>query len=191
MVGSGKVGLGEARRGKVGRGMAIFILGGFMTYQWKSGAHLRADAEKVGREVEKIRGDKTPEKLVRYAETHTNSELFSCFEWDNDKAAEKYRLEQAGHILACLVITKTEYEPTVKKEVKVSEYRAYENVMTEKGRAYVRTEVALSTPEYKKQVFDRIRSGIVSLENLGETYREMLKNPKKFKEALQKSLEFV
>jgi hypothetical protein len=145
----------------------------------------------VGKEVEKIKGNKTPEKLLDFARGHPKSELHSCFEWNNSKAAEKYRLDQARHILGCLVITKVEYCPTEKKEVKISQFKAYENVKTETGRAYVSTPVALETPEYQEQIFNRIRRGINDLESLADTYSEMLKNPKKFKASLQGALEFV
>ena len=35
-----------------------------MVYQWKNGTRIKADAEKVGVELEKIKGDKTPEIVV-------------------------------------------------------------------------------------------------------------------------------
>jgi hypothetical protein len=187
----GKAGLGAARRVWVWQGVAIFYFGGYMIYQWKVGANITADAEKVGKEVERIKGQKTPQAVVSYAESHPKSELYSCFEWDNDTAAEKYRLEQARHVMNCLVITKTEYDPQEKKEVKITAIRAYENVQTGEGRAYISTPIALETPEYRTQVFQRIKRGIDELERLGDTYSELLKSPKKFKEALQNVLEFV
>jgi hypothetical protein len=108
-----------------------------MVYTWKIGSHIRVDAEKVGKELEKIKSAKTPQAVVSYAETHQKSELHSFFEWDDSQAAQKYRLAQARHIISCLVITKTEYSPKEKQEVKVQTFRAYENVQTGEGRAYV------------------------------------------------------
>jgi hypothetical protein len=70
-------------------------------------------------------------------------------------------------------------------------FKAYEGVQTEKGKAYVPTLVALQTPEYRQQVFSRIKRGIDELKTLEDTYSEMLKNPKKFKEALQNALDFA
>jgi hypothetical protein len=162
-----------------------------MVYEWKVGAQISADASKVGAEVDKIAGHKTPEKLVSYAEAHPRSELYSCFEWDDDKAAQKYRLVQARHILGSLVIIKSEYDPKEKKEIQITTFKAYENVQTGKGRVYVPTMVALETPGYREQVFDRIRRGIDNLEAIGNAYAGLLKNPKKYKEALQKVLEFA
>jgi hypothetical protein len=190
---AGAVRQGTVRQGGVWLGEAwqILFLGGFMTYQWRIGSRIKADASRVGAEIDKIRGHKTPEKLVSYAEAHPKSELFSCFEWDDSTAAAKYRIEQARHVLASLVITKTEYEPKEKKEIKVSTIKAYENVQTSEGRAYVPTMVALEKPEYKTQVFNRIKRGIDDLQQLADSYNELLKNPKKFKETLQNALEFA
>jgi hypothetical protein len=197
MVWPGKVRRGSACWGGVRFGQAwlsrvILFLGGMkMTYQWRVGARIKADAEAVGKELDKIKGHKTPEKLVNYAEAHPKSALFSCFEWDDSTAAAKYRLEQARHVLGSLVIVKTEYAPKEKKEIQISTFKAYENVQTGQGRAYVSTPVALQTPEYKAQIFGRIRKGIDDLQTLGDTYSELLKNPKKFKETLQNALEFA
>jgi len=162
-----------------------------MIFQWKSGSHIKADAEKVANEINKIRGNKTPEKLVNYADAYPKSALHQCFEWNDTKAAQKHRLEQARHILGCLVIVKTEYDPKEKQEIKVSTFKAFENVQTGETREYVPTMVALKTPEYREQVFRRIRQGIDNLKAIGDTYSEILKNPKKFKETLQKVLEFA
>jgi hypothetical protein len=150
-----------------------------MVYQWRVGARIKASAEKVGKEIDKIRGHKTPEKLVNYAEAHTGSALHQCFEWNTQKAAAQYRLIQARHILSSLIITKTEVDAKEAKEIQVTSVKAYENVAVGNGkRAYVSTPVALEVPEYRDQVFQRIRKGIDDLQTLGDTYSKLLKNPK-------------
>ena len=49
----------------------------------------KADAEKCYREIEAL-GECKPEEIVEYAK-HTDTELHKCFEWDDTKAAERWR----------------------------------------------------------------------------------------------------
>lgn len=82
-----------------------------MTAEWKIKGIYKADAQKVADEI----GEKsiTPQEVLEKARDE-NSELHKCFEWDNDVAAEKYRLEQARKIIINLV-----YVPTKKEEPQV------------------------------------------------------------------------
>ena len=40
-----------------------------------------------------------PESLVRWAKDNPKSALYGCFEWNNSKAGDKYRLMQARNII--------------------------------------------------------------------------------------------
>lgn len=79
-----------------------------MIYQWKSGAHLKGDPQKVGERLEALRekhgGALTAAQVVRDAQAKS-SPLHPCFEWDDSEAARKYRLAQAGHVMRCVVIS--------------------------------------------------------------------------------------
>lgn len=66
-----------------------------------------ADAQKVAEEIESIGSDVKPAQIVEKARD-SSTELHKCFTWDNDEAAEKWRLHQARHITGCLVIRRTE-----------------------------------------------------------------------------------
>ena len=75
---------------------------------WKFNNLYKADAEKVSKEIESI-SNATPSSILEYARNE-NSELHKCFEWDDTKAAHKYRLTQARTLVLNLVIT--ESKPT-------------------------------------------------------------------------------
>lgn len=63
----------------------------------------KADAQKCGEEM----GDSpTPESVLEKAKDPT-SELHKCFEWDDTKAAEKYRLTQARQMIQFIIIKET------------------------------------------------------------------------------------
>lgn len=76
-----------------------------MQAEWRIKGIYKADAQKVAEEIgnEKI----TPQEVLEKAR-NADSELHKCFEWDDSIAAEKYRLQQARHIIMCLVYKKTE-----------------------------------------------------------------------------------
>ena len=76
-----------------------------MQFAWKDAPSCfhKADAQKCGEEM----GDSpTPESVLEKAKD-PNSELHKCFEWDDTKAAEKYRLVQARQMIQFIIIKDT------------------------------------------------------------------------------------
>lgn len=69
-------------------------------YTWtpQSGFESKADANKVGLELENIGDNIRPEQVLEKGRDET-TELHKCFEWDDEKAAEQYRLRQARQIM--------------------------------------------------------------------------------------------
>lgn len=83
---------------------------------WKSGCRISADAQKVADEIAAIGDSATPAQILDRARDE-QSELHKCFDWDDAKAAEKWRLQQARHIVCNLVIKETSDTP--KPEVRL------------------------------------------------------------------------
>lgn len=61
-----------------------------------------ADAEKCYREIESL-GDCKPEEIVEFAE-NKRTELHKCFEWDDTKAAQRWRVQQARIVCNSLTV---------------------------------------------------------------------------------------
>ena len=61
------------------------------------------EPQKVADEITEIGESATPDQIVEKARDE-KTELHKCFEWDDEKAAEKYRLVQARQIVRHLVI---------------------------------------------------------------------------------------
>lgn len=77
-----------------------------MEFAWKKSPSIfhKTDPQRVGEEL----GDNpTPESVLETAKD-PNTALHGCFEWDDTKAANKYRLIQARQIIQFLVIKGTE-----------------------------------------------------------------------------------
>ena len=69
-------------------------------YSWSRGS-FKGNVQKVGEELETI-DNLTNENVLEYAKNNVESELHKCFEWDDTKASEKYRLIQATHIISSI-----------------------------------------------------------------------------------------
>lgn len=109
-----------------------------MKAEWKIKGIYKADAQKVADEIGET--NITPKEVLEKAKDK-NSELHKCFEWDNDVAAEKYRLQQARAIIINLVYVKKDkqeqpvrcfqisteksvYQPTKQFLVQENEYQS-------------------------------------------------------------------
>ncbi len=81
-----------------------------MVYKWKMPGLFDVPAQTAGEELERIynkhgRVDKADVLEESRAE---DAPLHPCFEWDDQKAAELYRLNQAGGIVRALVTVENE-----------------------------------------------------------------------------------
>lgn len=84
----------------------------------------KADAEKVYEDLNHI-SYKTPQNIVDYAEEHPESELYKCFTWDNEKAANEYRKTEARQVMRLLVFKDEETEVPTKIRVLQKTSEAY------------------------------------------------------------------
>lgn len=95
-------------------------------YSWEVGTISseilsKMDAEKVGKELEKLNGDVTASAVVELAK-NKKSEMHDYFEWDNEIAGQKYREKQARDLIRNIKVT------FVKEEKESEPVRAYVNV---------------------------------------------------------------
>lgn len=77
-------------------------------------------AQTAGKELEKIEarnGEITPIAVVEAARPE-DSVLHKCFEWNDEKAAEQYRLSQARNLIRCIVV-KPESNSKTKKPIRM------------------------------------------------------------------------
>ena len=89
----------------------------------------KADAEKVYSELETIR-TKSPQSIVDYAEEHPDSELYKCFTWDDSKAANEWRKQEARQVVRLLVFADDETKQPTQIRVLQKATDAYEPVKT-------------------------------------------------------------
>ena len=83
-----------------------------MTYQFKPGSYIKADAQAAGEMCERLaaEGRLTAGDLVE-ANRPEDAPLHKAFEWDNDVAGARWREHQARHIIGGLEIRTETQEP--------------------------------------------------------------------------------
>lgn len=133
-----------------------------MTYQWKVPGIMPVDAQTAGNELQRIYerdGVIEPETVV--AESRTPSApLHSCFEWNDEKAAHKYRITQAQNIIRAIVVV---------DEAKQPETRAFVNVQ----REYHPVSVVVRNPEKREILLQNALNELRWFERKYNTLQEL------------------
>lgn len=136
-------------------------------YSWKNWAVGNADAQLVGEELEEVEraGTLDPEHIVEYAERHKDSELYKCFEWDNEEAGRKYRLTQANKII-CSISLEIKEEPRKLQRVYVSV-----KDKDTKERTFKNINEVLKNDEEYQQLIDKAKEDLIRCK---EKYEDLL-----------------
>ena len=142
-------------------------------YTWTNGAHIKADAHAVGEELTKLQrenGERLTPRVVVDAARPVESPLHAAFEWDDLVAAEKFREDQARHVMRCVRVIKQEGEQTTLQ-------RAFVNVVEvideEEQHGYVPMARVLSDAELYQQVLARAASDLRSWEDRYQQFTDL------------------
>lgn len=132
---------------------------------WRSGPCVfKADAQKVADEISSIGLSVKPEEIVDKARDE-NTELHKCFEWDDTKAAEKYRIYQARQIVCHLIVK--EVDDTVQKpEVRVF-YK------TDNTEGYKPVEYIMRNEDEYHKLLDRALTELKAFQRKYSTLKEL------------------
>lgn len=132
-------------------------------YQWKPKSQVAVEAQAAGERLETIRlrnrGSLTPAMVVKDARSE-KSPLHPAFEWDDRRAAEKYRLDQASYIIRSIAVVVRNGDS---EEPKVT--RAFVSVTDEDDeRQYTSVSVALTDPVLRAQVLEQATRELAAFE---------------------------
>ena len=145
-----------------------------MTYRWKVPGIMPVDAQTAGNELQRIYerdGVIEPETVV--AESRTPSApLHSCFEWDDEKAAHKYRITQAQNIIRAIVVVDEAKQPETRAFVSVQrEYHPVSVVV----RNPEKREILLQNALNELRWFERKYNTLQELSNVFAAIKEVTK----------------
>lgn len=123
-----------------------------MVYKWKLPSLFNVDADVAGREIQRIyeeHGAVEPQVLVDESKDE-RAPLHSLFEWDDDKAANLYRNQQARCIIKNIVIEED--------EERRSRTRAFVHVR----KGYQPLSVVLESPDKTDELLNQARRDMAS-----------------------------
>ena len=143
-----------------------------MVYQWKIDKY-PVPAQVAGEEIERIRANSGKEYIeaedLLEASRENNAPLHSCFEWNDDLAAEKYRLWQARQIIIniTVVIETANTVPHVRAFVSVAD-------SCDKGK-FIQIQKALENNEYRAQILKNALAELQTFKHKYSVYSELSK----------------
>jgi len=116
-----------------------------MDFKWKSAYTFPIDANVAGNELLRIRGEhqRLTSEIIINESRDKNAILHQCFEWQDDKAAELWRKQQARHLVKNLVVVHVEGAEKEHQEV-----RAFVHIEKE----YKPLDVVLKVPAYTSEM---------------------------------------
>lgn len=137
-------------------------------YSWKSGFAYSTSADTVGKVLEKIekRDGKVTAKSFLAESKKKSSPTHSMFEWDDAKAANKYRLQQSAQIINQLEITLEDGNSAP----------AFVNVRiksVKQSASFLNVQTALSDEEYSRIVLQNALSELLSFQKKYNGLKEL------------------
>ncbi len=138
-----------------------------MIYQWRDGARMAAEAQSAGEELERIRtkhnGRLEPDWVVHAAKKEVNP-LHPLFEWDDNVAAQHYRVVQARQVIRSIDVV-------IEQAEKPKPIRAFVSVVRDRDQSYTSVSHAMSDPELRRQV---LLAALGELEAWRKRYAELV-----------------
>ena len=144
-----------------------------MIYEWRSkDIHYSVPASTVGKIFEKIekKNGSVTNKSVLDSARPESSPIHKVFEWDDDVAAEKYRLSQAGQLIRNLVIATESAESSEPIMV-----RAFVDVSEKREGSYIGVVHAFSEEETRERVLSDAIRELNSFRKKYSNYQEFSK----------------
>lgn len=142
-------------------------------YDFRPGFAWKADPEEVGRTIEKLSkqtgGEVSPAMVVEEAKKK-NSPLHNCFEWNNTKAAEKWRIHQARLLLGSIVIN-FEYS-------EAQTIRAFLNIQTPEKQTYSHIDSIINDEAKMQFVIDQLKRKLALISEQLKTYESLKEHSK-------------
>lgn len=125
-----------------------------MVYKWMEGFRSSVKAEVAGEVMERLEseGRLTPANLVEEARP-VDAPMHRAFEWDDAKAAENYRRQQATQMIRAIVVRESDVIEGGKEAVQVKVFN-----QPEKGGVYESLRTILLDEEKAGSLMDKAKA---------------------------------
>lgn len=130
-------------------------------YSW-SGYQWPVKASDVAHHLERLEQEEGAVTKYNFLDSARSEEsgMHNLFEWDDYKAAERYRLHQADMIICGLRVTVQETQESAPKTL-----RAFVNVSGERQGAFINIRKALGKADTRDKVLDDARRDLERFRN--------------------------
>lgn len=137
-----------------------------MVYKWMSGYRSSVKAQDAGEIMDRLarEGNLTPQALVDEARPE-DSPIHNGFEWDDAKAAEKYRRAQAVTMIRAVVVSESDIFDEGSADVKVKVFN-----LPERGTSYESLKTILIDEEKSDSLMGR---ALAELRSYREKYSQL------------------
>lgn len=147
-----------------------------VTYKWASGSHISADPARAAEVFDGIverEGRLSPDAVLRESEP-LSAPLHDYFEWNNADAADKYRRDQARHLIRSFVVVhqQTEEKPEHATRAFVSMSRL-NTPDTDTANAYVPVQMVMRDDDMRRSYLASIVREIESFQRRYESVEEL------------------
>ena len=132
-------------------------------------------AQIAGEELEKIEardGEITPRAVVEEARPE-GSKLHNVFEWDDEKAAEQYRLTQASTLIRCIVVKPEEKD--IKEPVRMFVNCNPTDDGQKKTGSYINFRSAFEDPESRAVILSNAKHELRVFRSKYQRLKELAK----------------
>jgi uncharacterized DUF497 family protein len=153
-----------------------------MNYKWGS-VKQPVDAQKAGEEferIEKINGMINPATVVEESLPET-AVLHPCFEWDDQKASEKWREQQVRVILGNLI---TVHINSKNEETNIRTFVSVTMQANDLQKSYISINNALNNEDYKKQLLESAKKEFEIFRNKYSELKEFISVYKAYDQTL-------
>ena len=138
------------------------------TYIWKFKGLYKPSAEDVMAELNEISTEEiTPQAVVEHAKSE-DSCMHCIFEWDDEIAGEKYRLQQAAQMLRSIKVVHLDEN----EEPQHEPFRQFQ-VNSTRTHTYVPTKIIVQNMDEYQKLLERAKGELIAFENRYKTLVEL------------------
>jgi len=130
--------------------------------------HVTIVAKEITRIIEKSGGSVSPAIVVKNARPKS-SPIHECFEWNNNEAAELYRIEQAKYLLRSVTITKLDSKG---REISI---RAFPNIEADEGNFYTTNAIVMDDWALCEKLETQVQRELLYLRRKGANLKRFAK----------------
>jgi hypothetical protein len=164
-------------------------------FVWAAGSRLTkkiADPQVVGDSLETLQqenGGRLTARVVVEAARPIEAPLHQIFEWDDLRAAELFREDQARHVLSSIRVVQPRTDPKEEKRMLHAYVSLEETIGDEKQRAYVPIARVFNDADLLKQAIEKAAAELRAFEDRYAEFESIAKAARTAREQIEQTVQ--